>query len=97
MARKYVVGAAIAVGALLVVPGLATALGRAGRPLARAAVRSGAVAWDEFRRAGAETFEHVEDLAEEFREEVAAHRARTAEAEEAAATEGHAPASNHAG
>lgn len=85
MDRKYVIGAAVAVGALMLVPGLAAALARAGQPLKRAAVRSGAVAWDEFRRAGAEVYEHVEDLAAEFRAEVATRGAETAAAEAAGA------------
>jgi hypothetical protein len=42
-------------------------------------VRSGAVAWDEFRKAAAEAYEHMEDLAAEVRAEV-----ETRQAEEAA-------------
>ncbi|WP_175545293.1 DUF5132 domain-containing protein [Thalassovita taeanensis] len=78
MDKKYVIGAAVAVGALVLVPGLAAALTRAGRPLTRAAVKSGAVAWDEFRKAGAEAFEHMEDLAAEFQSEVAARQTEEA-------------------
>jgi hypothetical protein len=85
MDKKYVIGAAVAVGALVLVPGLAAALARAGEPLKRAAVKSGAVAWDEFRKAGAEAFEHMEDLAAEFRAEVAAREAEGAASEAAAA------------
>jgi hypothetical protein len=69
----------------VLVPGLAAALARAGEPLKRAAIRSGAVAWDEFRRAGAEVFEHMEDVAAEFRAEVATREAESAAAEAAAA------------
>jgi hypothetical protein len=83
MDKKYVIGAAVAVGALMLVPGLASALGRAGQPLARAAVRTGAVAWHEFRKAGAEAFEHMEDLAAEFQAEVAAKETAEATAEAA--------------
>jgi hypothetical protein len=86
MDKKYAIGAAVAVGMLVLVPGLAAALTRAGQPLKRAALRSGAVAWDEFRRAGAEAFEHMEDLAAEFRAEVATRQAEAAAAETAAAT-----------
>jgi hypothetical protein len=78
MDKKFLLGAGVAVGAMLLVPGLATALARAGRPLARAAVKTGAVAWAEFRKAGAEAYEHMEDLAAEFRAEAARHE--TAEA-----------------
>jgi hypothetical protein len=71
MDKKFVLGAGVVVGAMILVPGLAGAVTRAGRPLMRAAVKTGAVAWTEFRKAGAETFEHMEDLAAEFRAEVA--------------------------
>jgi len=84
MDMKYAIGAAVAVGMLVLIPGLAAALVRAGQPLKRAAVRSGAVAWDEFRRAGAEAFEHMEDLAAEFRAEVATRQAEGAAAETSA-------------
>lgn len=86
MDKKIVLGAVVAVGALALVPGLAAALTRASEPLRRAALRSSAVAWDEFRKAGAEVFEHVEDIASEFRANVAAHQAETAASEVAAAT-----------
>ena len=85
MDKKYVIGAAVAVGALVLVPGLAAALARAGEPLKRAAVRSGATAWDEFRKAGSEVYEHMEDLAAEFQAEVAAREAQPAAAEPDAA------------
>lgn len=69
MDRKYVIGAAVAVGAVLLIPGVAAAVGRAARPVVRAAVRTGAVACDEFRKAGAEVYETMEDLAAELRAE----------------------------
>ena len=75
MDKKYLLGAAVAVGAVMLVPGVAAALGRAGRPLMRAAARTGAVAYDEFRRAGAEAYEHMEDIAAEIRTEMEAERA----------------------
>jgi len=75
MDKKYLLGAAVAVGAVMLVPGVAAALGRAGRPLMRAATRTGAVAYDEFRRAGAEAYEHMEDIAAEIRAEMEAERA----------------------
>ena len=70
--RGYLIGAAVAVGGLMLIPGVAAAVGRAGRPLARAAMKTGATAYDEFRRAGAEAYEHLEDIAAEVRAEMAA-------------------------
>lgn len=81
MDKKYIIGAAVAVGALVLVPGLAAALARAGRPLTRAALKTGAVAWHEFRQAGAEAYEHMEDLAAEFQAEIAAKEAAEAAAD----------------
>jgi hypothetical protein len=96
MDKRFLFGVAVAAGALVLVPGLAAALARAAEPLKRAAIRSGAAAWDEFRKAGAETYEHFEDIAAEFRAEVAAREAAgaAAEAEPAAATSAPPP---HAG
>ena len=70
MNRGFILGATVATGALLLVPGVAFALSRAGRPVMRAAVRTGTVAYKEFQRAGAEVYEHMEDLAAEFGAEV---------------------------
>jgi len=81
MYRGFLLGATVSVGAVMLVPGVATALGRAGRPLARAAMRTGAVAYDEFRAAAAETYEQVEDIVAEVREEM--HEKREAEMQEA--------------
>ena len=80
MNRSFLLGAALAAGAVMLVPGVAAAVGRAGRPLARAAMRTGATAYDEFRRAGAEAYEHMEDIAAEIREEMEAERRAAAEA-----------------
>lgn len=82
MNRGFLMGAALAAGAVLLVPGVAVALGRAGRPMVRAAMKTGAVAFTEFRRAGAEVYEHMEDIAAELRAEMAGAE----EAAEAAAT-----------
>jgi hypothetical protein len=94
MDKKYLIGATLALGTLILVPGLSAALSRAARPLSRAAVKTGAVAWDEFRKAGAEAFEHLEDLAAEFRAEVAARQAAEAAAETATDTAAKAPTPN---
>lgn len=83
MNRGFLLGATVAAGALLLVPGVAVALGRAGRPIVRAAARTGTVAYREFQKAGAEVYEHMEDIAAEVEEELRAHReaAKTAQAE----------------
>lgn len=70
MNRGFILGAAVATGALLLIPGVAFALSRAGRPVMRAAVRTGTFAYREFQRAGAEVYEHMEDLAAEVSAEV---------------------------
>ena len=85
MKKEFLLGAALATGAVLLVPGLAVALSRAGRPVMRAAMKTGAVAYAEFRRAGAEVYEHMEDIAAEMRAEMAEAEA-AAEAADAAET-----------
>ncbi|WP_371036378.1 MULTISPECIES: DUF5132 domain-containing protein [unclassified Rhodosalinus] len=84
MNKSFLLGATVAVGAVMLIPGVAPAVGRASKPLARAALRTGTVAYDEFRKAGAEAFEHFEDIAAEIREEMEAER--HAAAQEAAGT-----------
>lgn len=98
MNRSFLLGAAVAMGAVALIPGVAGALGRAGRPVVRAGMRTGSVAWDEFRKAGAEAFEHMEDIVAEVREEMAAERAAAeAEAEaEAGFDAAHDPAGDDA-
>ncbi|MHC0053062.1 DUF5132 domain-containing protein [Actibacterium sp. D379-3] len=78
MNKSFFLGATVAVGAVLLVPGVASALGRAGRPLVRAATRTGAVAYEEFRKAGAEAYEHMEDIVAEIREEMEAEKTAAA-------------------
>jgi ribosomal protein L18E len=70
--RKVAIGAALAVGAVLLLPGVATAAARAGRPLGKAALKTGATAYEEFKRAGAEVIEHLEDLVAEVKAEMQA-------------------------
>lgn len=86
MNKGFVFGAAATVGVLMLVPGVAFALSRAGRPVARAAIRTGAVAYNEFQKAGAEVFEHMEDLAAEFEAELRRARADD-QSDEAGTTE----------
>lgn len=69
LGRGVLLGAVLAVGALLLVPGVAAAVGRAGRPIVRTAIKSGSAAYEEARRAGAEVYEHVEDIVAEVRAE----------------------------
>lgn len=74
MNKSFFLGAAAAVGAVMLIPGVAVAVGRAGRPILRAGMRTGAVAFDEFRKAGAEAYENMEDIFAEVREEMEAER-----------------------
>jgi hypothetical protein len=83
MNKSFLLGAVAAVGAVMLIPGVAPGLARAGRPLARAAAKTGAVAADEFRKAGAEAYEAFEDLAAEIREEMEAERQAETEAADA--------------
>lgn len=53
---------------------MATAVGRAGRPLACAALRTAATAFEQFVKAAAETYEHMEDIAAEVRADLAEKR-----------------------
>lgn len=80
MNKNFFLGALVTAGAVMLIPGVAQAMGRAGRPLMRAAMRTGHTAYDEFTKAGAEAYEHFEDLAAEIREEMNAER-RAAAAE----------------
>jgi hypothetical protein len=68
--RGIVLGAVVAASGLLLVPGVASAVARAGRPVTRAALKTGATAYVEFRKAAAEVYEHLEDLAAEIRVEM---------------------------
>lgn len=86
MNKSFFLGAAAAVGAVMLIPGVAVALGRAGRPIVRAGMRTGAVAFDEFRKAGAEAYESMEDIIAEVREEMEAERAEGETEPEAAGT-----------
>ena len=58
MNKGFLRGAAVATGALLLVPGVAFALSRAGRPVTRAAVREGTVAYKEFQTPGTKATGH---------------------------------------
>jgi len=68
--KKFILGAALGAGALLLVPGVAKSLSRAARPLIKAAAKTGTVAYKEFRQAGAEAYEHVEDIVAEIQHEI---------------------------
>jgi hypothetical protein len=68
--RGVVVGAVLATGALMLVPGVAAAVARAGRPVLRTAMKRGASAYEEARTAAAEVYETVEDVAAEVRAEM---------------------------
>lgn len=70
LGKGFLLGAATAAGALMLVPGVAKATARAARPLLRAAVKTGTVAAEEMQKAAAEAYEHFEDLAAEIRAEM---------------------------
>lgn len=70
--RAFLVGAAVAAGALLLVPGVASAAAKAARPLARRAMKTGAAAALGAQRAAAEAYEHFEDLAAEVQADLEA-------------------------
>ncbi|MBN9669300.1 DUF5132 domain-containing protein [Roseibium aggregatum] len=69
-ARLFFLGASVAATGLLLVPGVGAAVARAGRPVMRAAMKTGYTAYHEFRRAGAEAYEHFEDVAAEVHAEL---------------------------
>ncbi len=70
MGRGLLIGAFVAAGALMLVPGVAAATARAARPVMRSAMKNGAKAAVEIRAAAAELYEHFEDLAAEVRAEL---------------------------
>lgn len=78
--KSFVVGAVAATGAILLIPGVAAAVARAGRPFLRTAFKSGSSAFDEFKQAGAEAYEHFEDVFQEVRAEMKEESAMAAEA-----------------
>ena len=69
-ARGFLMGAAVAAGALMLVPGVASAVARAGRPAMRRAARAGAAAYGQARTSAAELYETAEDVAAEVRAEM---------------------------
>ena len=84
-AGKLIFGAAVATGALLLIPGVAPTVVRATRPFMKSAMKHGLKALDEFRQAAAETVETLEDvLAEVKAEHAPAEAEAAAEAAEAA-------------
>lgn len=89
LGRGLLIGAFGAVGALMLVPGVASATARAARPLMRSAMKHGAKAAVEIRAAAAEAFEHFEDLAAEVRAEL---KPETSDGESAGAEAGSEPA-----
>lgn len=82
MGRGVALGALIAAGALMLVPGVAAATARAARPLVRSAIRGGADGAERLRRAMAEAYEHFEDIAAEARAEMEQRRAEDMGAED---------------
>jgi hypothetical protein len=68
--KTFIIGAMVATGAILLVPGVAAAVARASRPFIRSAVKNGSTMFDEFKMAGAEAYEHFEDVFAEVRAEM---------------------------
>jgi len=96
-ARVFLLGAGVAIGGLMMIPGVAGAVGRAGRPILRRGIRTGAAAYSEAMHAAAELYEHVEDVAAEVRAEMAEAAEDAAETAEAAAGAEDAPGDAGAG
>lgn len=71
MDRKLMIGAALAVGALMVVPGVAAAVARAARPAVKAAIKASVIGYREVQRAGMEVYETAEDALAEVQHELA--------------------------
>lgn len=80
LGRGFLLGAAVAAGGLLLIPGVAAATARAGRPLARSSAKHGTAAYLTLQKAFAEAYEHFEDMAAEVRAEMHAAAQETAEA-----------------
>ncbi|MEW5422155.1 DUF5132 domain-containing protein [Amorphus sp. 3PC139-8] len=70
LGRGFLLGAAVAAGGLLLIPGVAAATARAGRPLARSSVKYGTAAYLSLQKAASEAYEHFEDMAAEVRAEM---------------------------
>jgi hypothetical protein len=68
---------AIGAGAVLLVPVVIPVLASAMKPLAKAAIKGGMLAFENARVAVAETKETIEDIAAEARSEVAAVQEQT--------------------
>jgi hypothetical protein len=73
-------GLAIGLGAAIVAPVALAALSGIGRPLARAAIKSGIIVYEKGRETLAEFGEVMEDLVAEARSEIEAGQARAGEA-----------------
>lgn len=87
-ARLFALGAAVAVGGLMMIPGVASAVTSAGRPIVRRGLKGGAAAYEGLKRAAGEAYEHFEDLAAEVRAEMEAEAGKAGEAAGAAADAG---------
>lgn len=74
MGRGLILGAVIAAGALLLIPGVAVAAARAVRPVVRSALKNGSKSATAVQQSFAEAFEHIEDVAAEVRAELDAER-----------------------
>lgn len=79
-------GVAIGIGAALLAPIVLPALAGIAKPLARAAIKAGIIAYEKGREAAAEFGEVMEDLVAEARAELEQHHAEASGAVAAATT-----------
>lgn len=68
--KTFILGAMAATGAILLIPGVAAAVARASRPFMRSAMKNGSTIFDDLKMAGAEAYEHFEDVFAEVRAEM---------------------------
>lgn len=74
MGRGLILGAVIAAGALLLIPGVAAAAARAARPIVRSALKNGSKSAMAVQQSFAEAYEHIEDVVAEVRADLDAER-----------------------
>lgn len=68
--RGFLIGAGLAIGGLMLVPGVAAAVARASRPVVRRGLRTGAAAYDHAMQAAGEAYEQFEDVTAEVKAEM---------------------------
>ena len=94
--KTFILGAVVATGAVLLIPGVAAAVARASRPFLRSAMKNGSTIFDDLKMAGAEAYEHFEDVFAEVRAEMEEEGPAAATAGSAAAENADEPESEKA-